>query len=111
MDDVTPTIGQTVNVTVTNVNDNPDAINDTKTVAEDSGTTTIDVKMSYIPIGGALGHAVAWLIGVDPKHRMDDDLLRLKTYLETGRAPRDAASKVIGAEPRQQRNGEHPPTH
>ena len=80
-------------------------------IGNDDGTTTIDVKMSYIPIGGALGHAVAWLFGVDPKHRMDDDLLRLKTYLETGRAPRDAASKVIGAEPRQQRNGEHPPTH
>jgi uncharacterized membrane protein len=75
-------------------------------IGNDDGTTTIDVKMSYIPIGGALGHAVARLFGVDPKHRMDDDLLRLKTYLETGRTPRDAASKAIGEEPRPQRNEE-----
>ncbi len=81
-------------------------------IGNDDGTTTIDVKMSYIPIGGALGHAVAWLFGVDPKHRMDDDLLRLKTYLETGRTPRDAASKATGEEPRAQRNGEaHLLTH
>jgi hypothetical protein len=33
----------TVNVTVTPVNDNPDAIDDAATVAEDSGATVIDV--------------------------------------------------------------------
>ena len=33
----------TVNVTVTNVNDNPDAVNDSATVAEDSGANAINV--------------------------------------------------------------------
>lgn len=63
-----------------------------KFIDNGDGTTTVDVKMVYNPIGGALGHAVAWLLGADPKHRMDDDLLRMKTYLETGRLPRDAAA-------------------
>src|SRR4030095_3857783 len=34
----------TVSVTVTNVNDPPDAVNDTATVAEDSGPNAIDVR-------------------------------------------------------------------
>jgi uncharacterized membrane protein len=55
------------------------------------GSTTVDVRMVYNPVAGAVGHAIAWLIGADPKHQMDDDLLRMKTYLETGRRPRDAA--------------------
>ena len=33
----------TVNVTVTPVNDPPDAVNDSKTVAEDSGASSVDV--------------------------------------------------------------------
>jgi hypothetical protein len=31
------------------------------------------------------------LFGVDPKHEMDDDLMRMKSYLETGVPPHDAA--------------------
>jgi hypothetical protein len=44
----------TVNVTVTNVNDAPDAVNDTATVAEDSGATAIDVLAndSFAPDAG-----------------------------------------------------------
>lgn len=57
----------------------------------DDGSTTVDVRMVYNPIAGAIGHGIAWLIGADPKRQMDDDLLRMKTYLETGRRPRDAA--------------------
>lgn len=74
-----------------------------KFIGNGDGTTTVDVKMAYNPIGGALGHAVARLLGADPKHQMDDDLLRMKTYLETGRAPRDAAAHA----PAEQ----HPPPH
>ncbi len=59
--------------------------------ANDDGSTTVDVKMVYNPLGGAIGHAVAWLLHADPKQQMDDDLLRLKTFVETGRPPRDAA--------------------
>ncbi|HEY8520176.1 MAG TPA: SRPBCC family protein [Gammaproteobacteria bacterium] len=54
-------------------------------------STTVEIKMVYNPVAGAVGHAVAWLLGCDPKHQMDDDLMRMKTYLETGRPPRDAA--------------------
>lgn len=55
------------------------------------GTTTVDVKMLYNPVVGAVGHAIAWLLGADPKHQMDGDLMRMKSYLETGKVPRDAA--------------------
>lgn len=55
------------------------------------GATTIDIKMSYNPPAGAVGHAVATILGRDPKHQMDDDLARLKTTIETGIPPRDAA--------------------
>ncbi len=53
--------------------------------------TRVNVRFSYNPPAGAIGHAAAWLLGSDAKQLMDDDLARLKTLLETGRAPRDAA--------------------
>jgi uncharacterized membrane protein len=59
------------------------------------GATTIDIKMSYNPPAGAVGHAVATILGRDPKHQMDDDLARLKTTIETGIPPRDAAQPAI----------------
>ena len=52
-------------------------------VGED--TTRVHVRMSYHPPAGALGHAVASLIGADPRSRMDDDLARFKSLLEEGR--------------------------
>ena len=58
------------------------------------GTTRVDIRLSYNPPGGALGHAVAKLFGSDPKSEMDQDLARLKTALETGNLPRDAAQPV-----------------
>jgi uncharacterized membrane protein len=56
------------------------------------GGTRILVMMSYTPPAGALGHAVARLFGTDPKSELDDDLLRMKVFLETGRRPHDAAA-------------------
>ncbi|HEY3804974.1 MAG TPA: SRPBCC family protein [Kofleriaceae bacterium] len=50
------------------------------------GATRVHVELSYRPLGGVLGHAIARLLGLDPKHRMDDDLVRLKGLLEHGRA-------------------------
>ena len=58
------------------------------------GTTRVDIRLSYNPPGGALGHLVAKLFGADPKSEMDADLARLKTALETGHLPRDAAQPV-----------------
>ena len=50
------------------------------------GTTRLDIRLSYNPPGGALGHGVARLLGADPKHSMDDDLLRFKSLVEEGKA-------------------------
>ncbi|MGH7768321.1 MAG: SRPBCC family protein [Candidatus Binatia bacterium] len=55
------------------------------------GTTRLDIRMSYNPVAGALGHTLAAIFGADPKSEMDEDLARLKTTLETGKPPHDAA--------------------
>ena len=53
------------------------------------GTTTVDIKLSYNPVAGAVGHVIASLLGSDPKSQLDDDLMRMKSYLETGVIPHD----------------------
>ena len=60
-------------------------------VPTDQGTTRLDIQMSYNPVFGAAGHAIATLFRKDPKHQLDDDLARLKTTIETGVPPHDAA--------------------
>ena len=57
----------------------------------ETGGTRVDIRMSYNPPAGAVGHAIAILFRADPKKQMDDDLARLKTTIETGTTPRDAA--------------------
>jgi uncharacterized membrane protein len=59
-----------------------------------NGGTRLNVQLSYLPPAGALGHAVAALFGADPKSEMDADLLRMKTLLETGKPPHDAARRT-----------------
>jgi uncharacterized membrane protein len=56
------------------------------------GGTRVTVRLSYVPPAGAFGHAVATIFGADPKSEMDGDLLRMKTMIETGRPPHDAAA-------------------
>lgn len=53
--------------------------------ATPEGATRIDIKLSYNPPAGALGHAVASLFGADPKTAMDEDVMRLKSLLEEGK--------------------------
>jgi len=53
--------------------------------SEDGGTR-INVSMRYEPIGGAIGHGLAALFGLDPKSAMDDDLVRFKSLIESGKA-------------------------
>src|SRR5207253_1694761 len=48
--------------------------------------TQVDVRLSYNPPAGAVGHLVACLLGTDPKTAMDEDLVRLKSLIEEGRA-------------------------
>lgn len=59
----------------------------------DGNGTRVSVHMSYSPPAGALGHALASLLGSDPKRQMDDDLMRMKAFIETGNAPSDAAAR------------------
>jgi uncharacterized membrane protein len=61
--------------------------------------TRLDIRLAYVPSAGAVGHAVATVFGADPKSEMDADLMRMKTTLETGRAPHDAAATPRDASP------------
>lgn len=55
------------------------------------GSTRVEVKLSYHPAAGAVGHAVAALFGADPESEIDADLMRMKSMIETGVPPHDAA--------------------
>jgi uncharacterized membrane protein len=61
---------------------------------EGSGTR-LHIHMSYRPVAGALGHAVATLFGADPQTEMDQDLMRLKGFFHTGRPAHDAARPAL----------------
>lgn len=57
----------------------------------EGGGTRVSVQMCYAPPTGLVGHAVARFLRGDPKHQMDDDLMRMKQFIETGRTPHDAS--------------------
>lgn len=57
----------------------------------DGEGTRVQVRLCYQPPGGTLGHALATLFSADPKSEMDQDMMRMKSMLETGHAPHDAA--------------------
>lgn len=57
--------------------------------------TRVQVEMGYNPPGAMLGHAVALLFGPDPLTEMDEDLMRMKVFLETGKPARDAAQASL----------------
>jgi uncharacterized membrane protein len=61
--------------------------------APDGDGTRVNIRLCYQPPAGAFGHAVAAVFGADPKSEMDADLLRLKSMIETGRPPHDAAQR------------------
>ena len=48
----------------------------------EGGGTAVDIKLTYTPPAGALGHALAKLMGVDPKHKLDRDMALMKAYIE-----------------------------
>lgn len=51
--------------------------------------TRVHIDFSYTPPAGALGHAFATILGADPKSAMDEDLVRLKSLLETEKTRAD----------------------
>ena len=61
------------------------------------GGTRVTVRMSYTPPAGVLGHGLASLLGSDPKAQMDDDLARMKAFIERGAVPRDTARPRSGS--------------
>ena len=48
--------------------------------------TQIDVQLTYTPLVGAAGQALASLLGANPKRAVDEDLRRLKSLLEDQQA-------------------------
>jgi uncharacterized membrane protein len=58
-----------------------------------AGGTRVQVDLCYVPVAGMVGHAVAKAFGTDPKSEMDADLMRLKSRIETGHLPHDAAAR------------------
>lgn len=59
----------------------------------DSGTH-VTVDMSYNPPAGAVGQAFASLFNGSPKRQLDEDLMRMKQFIETGTPPHDAAQRA-----------------
>ena len=57
------------------------------------GGTLVTVRLSYTPPAGIVGHGLASLLGSDPKRQMDDDLARMKHFIERGTIPHDAAQR------------------
>jgi uncharacterized membrane protein len=47
--------------------------------------TRVDIRLSYNPPAGALGHVIASLFGADPKHALDEDMVRFQSLLERGK--------------------------
>jgi uncharacterized membrane protein len=53
--------------------------------------TRASVHMRYSPPAGALGHALASLFNGNPKHQVDEDLTRMKSFIESRARPQGAA--------------------
>jgi uncharacterized membrane protein len=51
-----------------------------------NGQTQVEVRMTYRPVGGMLGHGLASLFGSDPRRVIGDDLARLSTQLRGSRS-------------------------
>jgi uncharacterized membrane protein len=60
----------------------------------ENGYTRVQVRLSYTPPAGAVGHLVATVLGSNPKQEMDEDLVRMQTFIETGKRPHDAARQI-----------------
>jgi uncharacterized membrane protein len=67
--------------------------------AEGPRRTRAHIRMSYVPPAGLVGHSVAAILRADPKSSMDADLVRMKSLIETGHLPRDAAKSVVSSRP------------
>jgi len=105
-------IGTTVEWDAETVRFEPNAIIEWRTAADalirhsgsicfqgENGHTCLDIQMHYGPPAGVGGHGLGWLIGIDPKRELDDDLVRLRSFLEAGKAAADSAVRAGAAGP------------
>lgn len=60
------------------------------------GGTRVSIHLTYFPPGGIFGYGAAMLLGRDPKHELDQDMLRLKSLLEIGKT--SVGGRVVLAE-------------
>ncbi len=56
----------------------------TVTLTPQAGGTRVTVRMSWRPAAGALAQGVAVLAGTDPQTALDEDLQRMKQFIEHG---------------------------
>ena len=56
-----------------------------------TGGTRATVQMSYSPPAGIVGKSLARLLGSDPQRELEDNLLRMKNFIENGNSPKDVA--------------------
>jgi uncharacterized membrane protein len=54
-------------------------------VYPDNGRTRVQVRLSYNPVGGEIGHGVAAMLGSDAGSQMRQDLLRLRELVENSK--------------------------
>lgn len=69
----------------------------------DEDHTRLDIRMSYNPPAGAIGHTVAKLFHKDAKSAMDDDMVRLQGILEGRGKPRSTRQRAEAGEGQHQR--------
>jgi uncharacterized membrane protein len=62
----------------------------------DGTATRVRIRFSYNPPAGAVGQALAALLGADPEKKVDEALMRIKTFIEAGSPRRDAAQTTRG---------------
>jgi uncharacterized membrane protein len=58
-----------------------------------NGGTRVQIRFFYNPPAGAAGHVVAALLGSDPAKKIEEDLARIKTSIESGTLPHDASAR------------------
>jgi uncharacterized membrane protein len=63
------------------------------------GSTRVDIRFSYNPPMGAVGHAAAELFGADPESQMEADMMRMRNLIEGANPPRGAAQNVYASSP------------
>ncbi|HEX4813227.1 MAG TPA: SRPBCC family protein [Nonomuraea sp.] len=56
-------------------------------LTEANGGTRVQVHLTYNPVAGAAGHAIATLLGANPLRKLQQDLMRLKSHVERQHQP------------------------